>query len=92
MDGEGIKQVETVAGDATAQRAKGTVVPLAAGAPFYAGDVLQTVAEASLGIFFGQKTLSLGKDCRFLLYEFVYDSGSKWRRWTRISSKASSHS
>ena len=42
VDGEGIKQVETIVGNATAQRAKGLEVPLNAGAPFYAGDVFQT--------------------------------------------------
>ncbi len=82
MDGEGIKEVETLVGNATAQRANGTEVPLNAGAPFYAGDVLQTLAEASIGIVLAAKILSLGDYYRLLLDEFVYVSGSKRGRWT----------
>ncbi len=86
MDGEGIKQVETLVGNATAQPANGMEVSLNAGAPFCADDVLQTLAEASIGIVLAKKTLSLGDDYRLLLDEFVYVSGSKRGRWTRISS------
>ena len=82
MDGEGIKQVETLVGNATAQPANGTEVSLNAGAPFCADDVLQTLAEASIGIVLAKKTLSLGDDYRLLLDEFVYVSGSKRGRWT----------
>ena len=55
MDGEGIKQVETLVGNATAQRANDKEVPLNAGAPFYAGDVLQMLAEAFIGIVLAKK-------------------------------------
>ena len=61
MDGEGIKQVETLVGNATAQRANGTEMPLTAGAPFYAGDVLQTLAEASIGIVLAKKYCRLAR-------------------------------
>ena len=61
MDGEGIKQVETLVGNATAQRANGTEMPLTAGAPFYAGDVLQTLAEASIGIALAKKKCRLAR-------------------------------
>ena len=61
MDGEGIKQVETLVGNATAQPANGTEVSLNACAPFCADDVLQTLAEASIGIVLAKKTLSLGE-------------------------------
>ncbi len=82
MDGEGIKQVEILVGNATAQPANGTEVPLNAGAPFYADDVLQTLMEAFIGIVLAKKTLSLGEDYRLLLDEFVYVSGPKRGRWT----------
>ena len=61
MDGESIKQVETLAGNATAQRANGTEVSLSAGAPFYAGEVLQTLAEASIDIVLAKKFCRLAR-------------------------------
>ena len=66
--------VETVVGTATALRVNGTKVELTAGDPVMAGDVLQTAAEASLGVVFSDKTtLSLGAEGRLVIDEFVYD-------------------
>jgi len=77
-DSDVIGQVETVLGNATAQRADGTEVTLGAGDPIYAGDVLQTAGGASLGVVFADKTkLSLGEDGRLVMDEFVYDPGAK---------------
>ena len=70
--------VETVVGTATALRVDGTKVELTAGDPVMAGDVLQTAAEASLGVVFVDKTtLSLGAEGRLVIDEFVYDPQAK---------------
>ena len=61
MDGADIEQVETLVGDATAQRANGTEMPLTAGVPFYAGDILQTLAEASIDIVLAKKFCRLAR-------------------------------
>lgn len=69
-----VGRVETVLGNATALRVDGTQVELTAGDPIMAGDVLQTAAEASLGVVFADKTtMSLGEEGRLVVDDFVYD-------------------
>ena len=69
-----VGRIETVLGEATAVRVDGTQVTLTAGDPIYKGDVLQTAAEASVGVVFADKTtLSLGAEGRLVIDDFVYD-------------------
>lgn len=73
-DADVVGRVETVLGTATALRSDGSQVTLTAGDPIHAGDVLQTAAEASLGVEFADKTtLSLGAEGRLVVDDFVYD-------------------
>ena len=67
-----IGSVETVVGTATALRVDGTKVKLTAGDPVVAGDILQTAAEASIGVVFADKTtLSLGAEGCLVIDEVV---------------------
>ena len=85
MDGAGIKQVETLVGNATAKARKRHGNAADRGRPVLQGDVLQTLAEASIDIVLAKKIVAW-PGLPFASDEFVYVSGSKRGRWTRISS------
>jgi len=75
---EPIGRVETIAGEAKATRADGSQATLTQGDPVFAGDILETSADGSVGIVFAdESTFSLGEDGRMTLDEMIYDPGSQ---------------
>jgi hypothetical protein len=83
QEGKPIGKVVTVAGAVTIQHSAGVVVQanLAASSgqtkvddPVYRGDVVQTGADGSVGIIFGDGTsFNVSKNARMEINEFIYD-------------------
>jgi VCBS repeat-containing protein len=71
-----IGQVETLTGQASAQRPDGSKVGLGLGAAVYQGDVVETGVGSAVAITFTDRTvLSLGDSARMTLDKFVYSQG-----------------
>jgi VCBS repeat-containing protein len=71
-----IGQVETLSGQASAQRPDGSKVGLGIGAAVYQGDVVETGVGSAVAITFTDRTvLSLGDSARMTLDKFVYSQG-----------------
>ena len=74
VPGQPIGKVETITGEATATHTDGTTVSLTRGAPVFAGDVVETGPEATLGLVFVDKTtFALTENARMVLDELIYD-------------------
>jgi len=74
---EGIGQVETLQGTASAVRADGTAVTLEIGDPVFQGDVIRTADNANIGITFkDESAFSLDENGEMVLDEMVYDPDS----------------
>jgi VCBS repeat-containing protein len=72
--GDPIGQVESLTGDATVQRADGTVETLGPGSKVFLGDVLQTGAEGRLAVTFVDGTIfTLSAASRMVVDELIYD-------------------
>ena len=69
-----VGQVETAEGEVTATRPDGTQVTLQVGSTIFQGDVLETGADASIGIIFvDDTTFALGGDARMVIDELIFD-------------------
>ena len=69
-----IGAIETLQGTVTAIRADGSRVTLQQGDQVYQGDVIETGAEAGIGMTFADgTTFSLGEGGRMVLDELIYD-------------------
>jgi hypothetical protein len=76
--GEPIGVVETVQGKVIVIRADGTRDVIAKGDMLFQGDVLETGAEAAVGLILADETaFSLGADGRMVLDEMVYDPATE---------------
>jgi VCBS repeat-containing protein len=72
--GDPIGQVESLTGDATVQRADGTVETLGPGSKVFLDDVLQTGAEGRLAVTFVDGTIfTLSAASRMVVDELIYD-------------------
>lgn len=75
--GEPIGQVEKLEGEATVQRADGTVETLRIGTKVFQNDVVQTADGGSLSLTFVDGTIfTLASGSRMLLDELIYDPNS----------------
>ena len=73
-----VGQVATLQGIATVARGNAAPATLKVSDAVYKNDVLQTGANASLGITFDDETtLSLTANARIVVNEFIYEEGSK---------------
>ncbi len=69
-----IGQVRVVAGEVILTRSDGTQARAENGTPVFQGDVVETEADASIGIVFSDDTtFSLGESGRMVMDELVYD-------------------
>lgn len=74
---DAIGQVETVGGDAFAQRTDGTIVQLEVGTKVFQGDVVRTDQGSTLGLTFTDGTIfTLASGSRMVLDELIYDPQS----------------
>jgi VCBS repeat-containing protein len=72
--GDPIGQVESLTGEATVQRADGTVETLGPGSKVFLDDVLQTGAEGRLAVTFVDGTIfTLSASSRMVVDELIYD-------------------
>ena len=72
--GEPIGQVETLSGEATVQRADGTVETLGQGDKIFLNDVLQTGGDGRLAVTFVDGTIfTLSAASRMVVDELIYD-------------------
>jgi VCBS repeat-containing protein len=72
--GDPIGQVENLTGEATVQRADGTVETLGSGSRIFLNDVLQTGADSKLSVTFVDGTIfTLSAASRMVLDELIYD-------------------
>lgn len=72
--GEPVAKVETITGEVVAQRADGTRVVLADGAPVFQGDVLETGAGAAVGlVYVDGMTMSLDENTRMVIDQVFYN-------------------
>jgi len=75
---ESIGRVETASGSVSATRVDGTEVTLSQGDAVFAGDVLETGVDGTIGIVFADESVfSLGEEGRMTLDELVYDPGEQ---------------
>ena len=75
---ESIGRVETASGSVNATRVDGTEVTLSQGDAVFAGDVLETGVDGTIGIVFADESVfSLGEEGRMTLDELVYDPGEQ---------------
>ncbi|MGE5199115.1 MAG: VCBS domain-containing protein [Rhodospirillaceae bacterium] len=76
--GTPIGQVETLAGEATVQRADGTVETLGPGSKIFLNDVLQTGADGRLAVTFVDGTIfTLSAASRMVVDNLIYDPASQ---------------
>lgn len=76
--GEPIGRVNSLTGEVTVVRADGTRVTLKTGDDMFLGDILETGADAGVGVLLADGTsLSMGDDARMVLDEMVYDPGAQ---------------
>ena len=74
LDSLPIGQVRVVAGEVILTRSDGTQARAENGTPVFQGDVVETEADASIGIVFSDDTtFSLGESGRMVMDELVYD-------------------
>ncbi|MGB9316552.1 MAG: FecR domain-containing protein [Pseudolabrys sp.] len=75
---DALGQIATLQGGATVTRAKAAAAALKISDAVYKNDVLQTGANAALGVTFDDETtLSLSANARIVSDEFVYEKGAK---------------
>ncbi|MBD3661571.1 MAG: FecR domain-containing protein, partial [Arenibacter algicola] len=75
---EVIGRVTAMTGEVTVIRADGTRVTLEVGESMYMGDILETGADAGVGILLADGTaVSMGDNARMVLDEMVYDPGTQ---------------
>jgi hypothetical protein len=75
---DALGQIATLQGGATVTRAKAAAAALKISDAVYKNDVLQTGANAALGVTFDDETtLSLSANARIVIDEFVYEKGAK---------------
>ena len=75
---DALGQIATLQGGATVTRAKAAAAALKISDAVYKNDVLQTGANAALGVTFDDETtLSLSANAPIVIDEFVYEKGAK---------------
>jgi FecR protein len=74
---DAVGQIATLQGGATVTRSKAAAAALKVSDAIYKNDVLQTGANAALGVTFDDETtLSLSANARIVVDEFVYEKGA----------------